>query len=324
MQGGARSGSGRIAARTKARAAPGTEAAAGNEPTGGPGPSKPAARPVAPGLYLVSTPIGNLGDIARRAIETLAGADLVACEDTRVTGKLLSLLGISAPLTPYHEHNAERARPAILAKLRDGAAVALVSDAGTPLLSDPGFRLVRACREEGIPVTSIPGASALLPAVQLSGLPCDRFLFAGFLPNKAVARRRTLGELASVPATLVFYESAQRLADALADMESVLGGREAAVARELTKLHEEVRRGPIGELAIHYARSGPPKGEVVVVVGPPKAADAPTATDLDALLTRALESQSVREAAAGVAAATGLPRRQVYARALELSGSRTR
>lgn len=323
MQGGAKSGSGRTA-RTRARAASSAGIGAGDKPSGGTDPSKPAVDRIAPGLYLVSTPIGNLGDISRRAVETLAGADLVACEDTRMTGKLLSLLGIAASLTPYHEHNAERARPAILAKLRNGAAVALVSDAGTPLLSDPGFRLVRACREEGIPVTSIPGASALLPAVQLSGLPCDRFLFAGFLPNKTVARRKMLGELAAVPATLVFYESPQRLAESLADMEAVLGMREAAVVRELTKLHEEVRRATLQQLAAHYAESGPPKGEVAVVVGPPGAAAAPTESDLDALLARALETQSVREAAAGVAAATGLPRRQVYARALELSGNRTR
>lgn len=323
MQGGARSGSGRTA-RKGARAASSAEIGAGDKPSGGPGSSKPVADRLAPGLYLVSTPIGNLGDISRRAIETLAGADLVACEDTRMTGKLLNLLGIAAPLTPYHEHNAERARPAILAKLRESAAVALVSDAGTPLLSDPGFRLVRACREEGIPVTSIPGASALLPAIQLSGLPSDRFLFAGFLPNKTVARKKTLGELAAAPATLVFYELPQRLAELLADMEAVLGAREAAVARELTKLHEEVRRNTLGQLATHYAKSGPPKGEVVVVVGPPVAAAAPTESDLDALLAQALETQSVREAAAGVAAATGLPRRHVYARALELSGNRTR
>jgi 16S rRNA (cytidine1402-2'-O)-methyltransferase len=276
--------------------------------------------PLAPGLYLVSTPIGNLGDMGARARAVLARAALVACEDTRMTGKLLTLLGIKAPLTPYHEHNAERARPAILTRLRAGEAVALVSDAGTPLLSDPGYRLVHACIEEGLPVTSIPGASALLPALQLSGLPSDRFLFGGFLPNKTAGRRKALEALAGVPATLVFYESPQRLAESLADMAAVLGERDAAVARELTKLHEEVRRGGLAALAAHYAEAGAPKGEVVVVVGPPGAATAPDAETVDALLRQALQTLSVREAAAQVAAATGIARRTLYARALTLQG----
>ena len=271
---------------------------------------------------MVATPIGNLGDITSRAIATLAGVDLVACEDTRMTGKLLSLLGLRAALTPYHEHNAERARPAILAKLRGGASVALVSDAGTPLLSDPGYRLVRECLAEGIAVTSVPGASALLPALQMSGLPCDRFLFAGFLPAKTVARKKILAELKSVPATLVFYESTQRLAASLSDMAEVLGVRDAAVARELTKLHEEIRRGTLAELTAHYESAGPPKGEATVVVGPPGEAPPPDAGDVDRLLTEALTTLSVREAAAQVAAATGLPRRPLYARAVELSQGR--
>jgi len=283
----------------------------------------PTSKP-APGLHLVATPIGNLGDISRRAAATLAGADLVACEDTRVTGKLLSLLGIEARLTPYHEHNAERARPAILARLRAGAVVALVSDAGTPLLSDPGYRLVRACLAEGIAVTSVPGPSALLPALQLSGLPCDRFLFAGFLPVKTVARNKALAEIGTASSTLVFYESPQRLAASLADMAAVLGARDAAVARELTKLHEEVRRGPLAELASHYAKAGPPKGEVVVVVGPPGAVPPPEGAELDALLAAALATAGVAEAASRVAAATGLPRRQLYARALVVAKDRRR
>lgn len=279
---------------------------------------RPGVKPLSPGLYLVATPIGNLGDMTLRAQDTLAQADLVACEDTRVTGKLLTLLGIKAPLTPYHEHNAERARPAILARLHAGGTVALVSDAGTPLLSDPGYRLVRACLDENLPVTSVPGASALLPALQLSGLPSDRFLFAGFLSNKTAARRTALSELASVPATLVFYESPQRLAESLADMAAVLGAREAAIARELTKLHEEVRRGTLADLAAHYAEAGAPKGEVVVVVGPPGEAPPPDAASIDEMLTDALRTHSVREAAEMVAVVTGIARRTLYSRALEL------
>jgi 16S rRNA (cytidine1402-2'-O)-methyltransferase len=300
------------AMRRDAKSVSGPQVEADGEPNRAPTRSKPG-----PGLHLVATPIGNLGDIGARALATLAGADLVACEDTRVTGKLLALLGLRAPLTPYHEHNAERARPALLARLRQGACVALTSDAGTPLLSDPGFRLVRACLAEGIPVTSVPGPSALLPALQLSGLPCDRFLFAG-LPAKRGARRAALAELAGVPSTLVFYEGAPRLAASLADMREVLGARAACVARELTKMHEEVRRAPLADLAAHYAAAGPPKGEVTVVVGPPPAQAAPTDVELDALLREALTTLSVREAAARVAASTGLARRTLYARAVTL------
>ncbi len=290
----------------------------GEQPNESPAGSKPAA-----GLYLVSTPIGNLDDISLRAIKLLRGADLIACEDTRVTGKLLSLLGIGGvPLASYHEHNAERARPALLARLRQGAAVALVSDAGTPLLSDPGYRLVAACLAEGLAVTSLPGASAALTALQLSGLPCDRFLFAGFLPAKEGPRRNTLAGLATVPASLVFYESPRRLAESLAEMSAVLGPRQAAVARELTKLYEEVRRGGLAELAAHYAEAGPPKGEVVVVVGPPAEAPPASPETVDEQLRRALAELSPRDAATTVAAATGLPRRQVYARAVALAKGR--
>ena len=283
-----------------------------------PNQTTPGSKPVA-GLYLVATPIGNLDDITLRALKVLKSADLIACEDTRVTGKLLSLLGIGGTtLTPYHEHNAERARPALLSRLREGAVVSLVSDAGTPLVSDPGYRLVRACLAEGLMVTSLPGPSAALTALQLSGLPCDRFLFAGFLPVKIGARRQSLQDLSAVPASLLFYESPRRLADSLAAMNEVLGQRDAAVARELTKLYEEVRRGNLAELAAHYAVAGPPKGEVVIVVGPP--AETPVAGDaeLDAALTRALASSSLRDAAAAVAVATGLPKRQVYNRAVAL------
>jgi 16S rRNA (cytidine1402-2'-O)-methyltransferase len=270
-------------------------------------------------LALVATPIGNLGDITPRAIETLKSADLVACEDTRVTGKLMALLGVSAPLAAYHDHNEARVLPALIKKLLAGDRVALVTDAGTPLLSDPGFRLVRACLAEDIKVTSVPGASAALTALQLSGLPCDRFLFAGFPPAKAAQRRAMLSELARVPATLIFYESPRRLAAALADMAAVLGPREASVARELTKLHEEVRRDSLADLAAHYAEAGPPRGEVTLVVGPPAAAQPMEESDIDRLLKNAMADQSVRESVAQVAAITGGNRRDIYARALALA-----
>ena len=305
--------------RDSARPVSRSRLSAEGQPTHKDAGSKPPQRPGAlPGLTLVATPIGNLDDITLRAVSLLKGADLVACEDTRVTGKLLSLLGISAPLTPYHEHNADRARPALLAKMQEGQAVVLVSDAGLPLVSDPGYRLVRACIAAGIPVTSAPGASAALTALQLSGLPSDRFLFAGFLPSKDGPRRATLRELAAVPATLIFYESPHRLAGSLAVLAEMLPGREGAVARELTKLYEEVRRGSLADLAAHYQAAGEPKGEIVVVVGPP-VAEAPSAEDLDQQLRRALAGMSARDAAAAVAVAIGLPKRQVYARALALA-----
>jgi len=270
----------------------------------------------------VATPIGNLGDITLRALEVLRGVALIACEDTRVTGKLLAAYGISARLSPYHEHNAERARPKLLAELARGAAVALVSDAGTPLVSDPGHKLVREALALGLPVTAVPGASAVLTALALSALPSERFLFAGFLPAKAGQRRKTLAELAAIPATLVLFETAPRLANSLADMAELLGERTAAVARELTKLYEEVRRGPLAELARHYREAGPPKGELVVVVGPPKAKEPPDAAMLDRMLEAALSEASLRDAAERVAAASGLARRRVYARALELAKRR--
>ncbi|OJX81731.1 MAG: 16S rRNA (cytidine(1402)-2'-O)-methyltransferase [Magnetospirillum sp. 64-120] len=275
--------------------------------------SKPA-----PGLYLVATPIGNMGDITFRAVETLRAADWVACEDTRVTGKLMTRLGLDRPLIPYHEHNAEKARPELIAKLKQGAVIALVSDAGTPLVSDPGYRLVRACVAENVAVTALPGASAALTALQLSALPNDRFLFAGFLPNKAAARRTALRELAAIPATLVFYESPNRLGESLADMVAVLGDRDAVVARELTKLHEEVARGDLFALAGRYA-DNPPKGEVVVVVSPPGAAAAPSEADLETRLRQVVDQGArIKDAAALVAAETGFPRRDVYALALKL------
>jgi 16S rRNA (cytidine1402-2'-O)-methyltransferase len=281
----------------------------------------PAQAPLDAGLYLVATPIGNLGDITLRALDTLRRADVIACEDSRVTGKLLAAHGIATPLTPYHEHNAPRARPKILDRIAAGAAVALVSDAGTPLVSDPGYKLVTAAVARGLPVHALPGPSAALAALTLSGLPSDRFLFLGFLPAKSAARRRALEEVASLRATLIVYESARRLPAALADMAELLGPRPAAVARELTKLHEELRRGPLDALSEDYRAAGPPKGEVVIVVAPPSedAGDGLSDDALDALLQGAMAGGSLRDAVQEVARATGRPRQEVYARALALA-----
>jgi 16S rRNA (cytidine1402-2'-O)-methyltransferase len=274
--------------------------------------------PLAPGLYVVATPIGNLRDITLRGLDVLSGADLVLAEDTRVTSKLLSAYGLSARLERYDEHAAERARPRVLAALAEGARVALVSDAGTPLVSDPGFRLVREAAAAGFDVHPIPGASALLAGLSAAGLPSDRVLFAGFPPPKPAARRSFLEELAGVRATLVFFEGGSRLAASLADMAAVLGEREAAVCRELTKLYETIVRGPLAELA-GDPRFREPKGEIVVLVGPGREAQA-TAADADAALADALGRLKPAEAAAEVAKALGLPRRDLYRRALQLRG----
>ena len=272
-----------------------------------------------PGLVIVATPIGNARDITLRALDVLGQADAIACEDTRVTGTLMARYGIDTPLVAYHEHNAPRMRPVLLDRLARGETLALVSDAGTPLVSDPGYKLVRDAIAAGIPVSAVPGASAALAALVTSGLPPDRFLFAGFLPPRTEARRSALRELASVRATLIFFESAGRLAEALVDMAVVLGAREAVVARELTKLYEELRRGSLAALQTHYADAGPPKGEIVILVGPPPAADA-TDEAIDAALRAALATASLRDAVAAVATDLGAPRRRVYARALLLSG----
>ncbi|MEZ5830713.1 MAG: 16S rRNA (cytidine(1402)-2'-O)-methyltransferase [Dongiaceae bacterium] len=274
--------------------------------------------PAAGSLILIATPIGNLGDITARALEGLKNADLIACEDSRVTAKLLAAAGIEKPLMPYHDHNAETARPKILARVRAGERVALVSDAGTPLISDPGYKLVQAAVAEGLSVTMLPGPSAPIMALALSGLPSDRFLFGGFLPSKSKARRDAITEAARAPVTLVFFETAPRLVDSLRDLQAVLGDRKAAVARELTKLFEEVRRDRLAALIAHYEEAGPPKGEIVIVVGPPEE-EAASAEDVDALLRRALATMSVKDAAATVSAATGKPKREVYARALALA-----
>ena len=271
--------------------------------------------PLPPGLYIVATPIGNLGDVTGRSADVLSRCDAVACEDTRVTGKLLKHLGISRPLWRYDDHSAAEDRARLLEALR-GKAVALVSDAGTPLVSDPGYKLVREARGAGIPVTSLPGPSAPVVALTLSGLPSDRFLFAGFLPGKDKARAETLAELAGVRATLVFFETAPRLVRALEAIGEVLPGREVAVARELTKLYEECRSGTAAELAAHYT-AHPPRGEIVLLIGPPPE-QAASASDADALLRQALTTEKPSQAAAQVAKATGLDRKALYARALEL------
>jgi 16S rRNA (cytidine1402-2'-O)-methyltransferase len=273
---------------------------------------------IAPGLHVVATPIGNLGDITLRALATLAGADLIACEDTRVTRKLLDRYAISTPLTPYHDHNAAAARPKLLRRLAEGAAVALVSDAGTPLVSDPGFKLVRAAQEAGHTVTTLPGASAALAALTVAGLPTDQFLFAGFLPPKQAARRARIAELARIPATLVVFETGPRIAVTLADLAAELGGREAAVCRELTKMHEEIRRGDLATLAQCYAGSEA-RGEIVLVIAPPSAPERPSADDTDTLLRQALARVSLKDAVGEVAVATGLSRRELYQRALALA-----
>jgi 16S rRNA (cytidine1402-2'-O)-methyltransferase len=269
-----------------------------------------------PGLYIVATPIGNLSDLSPRAAETLAGCDLIAVEDSRVTAKLLHHIGARRPMLPYHDHNADRVRPDLLARMRH-EAVALVSDAGTPLISDPGYKLVRDARAAGVPVTTIPGPSAAMAALTLAGLPTDRFLFLGFLPSKTGPRTAAIEEIASVRATLIFYESGRRLAAALAALAKGLGDRPAAVAREITKKFEETGTGTLGELAERYAAAAP-KGEIVIVVGPPGPREEAKPDDIDAALRDAMTHLSPSRAAAEVADALGIPRRQAYARAQAL------
>jgi 16S rRNA (cytidine1402-2'-O)-methyltransferase len=275
---------------------------------------------LAPGLHVVATPIGHLGDITLRALATIAAADLVLCEDTRVTRKLLDRYGLAPPLLAYHDHNAAEVRPRILQRLAQGVAIALVSDAGTPLISDPGYKLVAAAIEAGNRVYPVPGASALLAALVIAGLPTDRVYFEGFLPPKAGQRRNRIAELAEIPATLVLYETGPRLAESLADLANGLGARAAAICRELTKMFEEVRRGPLEELAAHFAKVGAPKGEIVLVIAPPDdSARAVSSEELDARLKRALARGSLKDAVAEVTDETGVSRREVYARALVLS-----
>jgi 16S rRNA (cytidine1402-2'-O)-methyltransferase len=278
-------------------------------------------RPLAPGLYVVATPIGNLGDVTLRALSTLAAADLVLCEDTRVTRKLFARYGIKTQLLAYHDHNAAAVRPRVLARLGEGAKIALVSDAGTPLVSDPGYKLVETALDAGHRVFPIPGASAALAALVAAGLPTDRFFFEGFLPAKGGQRKTRIAELAPIPATIVLYESGPRLAASLADLSQGLGVRHASVCRELTKTFEEVRRGTLTALAEHYRAAGAPKGEIVVVIAPPTEA-VTSASELDDKLQAALARGSVKDAVAEVARDTGLARREVYARALALAGEK--
>ncbi len=279
----------------------------------------PVSRLVA-GLTIVATPIGNLADVTLRALAVLAAADGILAEDTRHSRTLLSHYGIDTPLTPYHEHNAAEVRPRALGRMAKGQALALISDAGTPLISDPGFKLVTESIAAGLAVTTAPGASAALAALCVAGLPTDRFFFEGFLPPKSAGRRERINALASMPATLVFYEAPTRLAECLSDLALELGARPAAIARELTKLHEEVRRGALDALAADFAVAGPPKGEIVIVVGSGEPRTPVSGEALDGELREALRSLSIKDAASAVAARHGLPRREVYARALALAG----
>jgi 16S rRNA (cytidine1402-2'-O)-methyltransferase len=280
-------------------------------------------RPLALGLYLVATPIGNLGDISLRALAVLARADLIAAEDTRHSKKLLTHFGISCELVPYHEHNAERERPRLIERLRAGLSVALISDAGTPLISDPGYKLVREALDQGLQVTSIPGPSAALAALTGSGLPTDTFLFAGFLPPKSGPRQSRLAELAAVPATLIFFETAPRLAKSLIDMAAVLGPREAVVARELTKLHETVTRGRLDQLATESAQAETLKGELVIVVAPPTQEETEVSdAKIEELLAEALKTQSFRDAVRDVTESLGVKRTRVYELGLGITRQR--
>ena len=278
------------------------------------------AQPLSPGLYLVATPIGNLADITLRAIATLARADVVYCEDTRHSRTLMAHFGLSAPLKAYHEHNADAARPEILAALARGARIALISDAGTPLISDPGFKLVNAAMAAGYAVTSVPGPSAVISALVQSGLPTDTFLFAGFLPPKSAARQARLQELAGIPATIAFYEAPSRVVKCLADIADVMGAREVAVLRELTKLHEAARRGTAAALA-EYFTTHEPRGEFVILIGPPTAIAA-SDDDIRQRLETALSSMSLRDAADTVAAACAVARGRVYDLALAMKRER--
>ncbi len=279
------------------------------------------AEPLAPGLYLVATPIGNLADITLRALTTLARADVIYCEDTRHSRTLVAHYGIARTLRPYHEHNAEEQRPRVLADLARGARIALISDAGTPLVSDPGYKLVRDCITEGHTVVAVPGASAVMTGLCVAGLPTDTFLFAGFLPPRSGARQTRIAGLASVPATLIFFEAPTRLAETLTDLAATLGPRPAAVARELTKLHEDIARGPLPELAAHF-QSAPPKGEIVILVGPPSN-EAATDEAIVAALESALAHMSLRDAAKAVAERLSAPKARVYDLGLKLKSDRT-
>ena len=269
------------------------------------------------GLYVTSTPIGNLSDITIRALDLLKSADLIACEDKRVSGKLLAYYEIKTPTISYHDHNAQQVMPRLIAQLKEGKIVALISDAGTPLISDPGYKLVNECQKEGVMVTSLPGPSAVLCALTNAGMPTDNFLFCGFLPPKMAARQKELKKFATVQATLVYYESAKRLLVCLKDIRTVLGNRRVAVCRELTKLYEEVQKDHLDELIIYYEERATPKGEIVIIIEPP-AKNSKIIDDLDGALTDALENLTVKEAVAAVTYISGRKRKEVYKRALEI------
>lgn len=274
------------------------------------------------GLYIIATPIGNLGDITKRALDTLKAVDVVACEDTRITGKLLNAFLIKKPMIAYHEHSAAGRLPQLLQMITEGKSVALVSDAGTPLISDPGYRLVEAATKQGLFVTTLPGASAVIAALTLSGLPTNRFLFMGFAPTKTKARQDWFTAESTSSATLVYYESAKRLSGSLKDACTALGSRQAAVCREISKKFEQVVRGDLQELALRYEKDGPPKGEVVVVVAPAeqtKTAASKFDVNIDEILIKALEHMSVKSAAAFVSEITGERRKEIYQKALMLS-----
>ena len=270
------------------------------------------------GLYIVSTPIGNSGDLSHRAVNVLAGSSLIACEDTRVTAKILNIYGIRTPTISYHEYNSKKQLPRILTHLKKGDPVALVCDAGTPLISDPGYRLVEECINVSIPVSAIPGPSSALAALVISGLPTDKFFFQGFLSSRPGERLSQLRALAHIPGSLVFLESARRLPAMLSNALEALGNRQAAVCRELTKKFEEVTRGEIQDLVCAYAKSGPPRGEICVIIGPAINNDRTSDADLDRLLTQELAKNSVRDASINIATITGLSKRRIYARALDL------
>lgn len=276
------------------------------------------------GLYIIATPIGNIEDITLRALETLKQVDVIACEDTRITGKLTSHYGITAQKIPYHDHNAAEMRPRLAAMIKAGQRVALLSDAGMPLISDPGYKLVEMCAAEDIPVTCLPGPTASLTALVLSALPTDKFMFAGFLPPKSGARKTALSDIRDVPSTLIFYETAPRLIECLEDMTVTLGDRRAAVARELTKKFEEVRRGRLSELLAHYQEKGPPKGEIVIVVGAPEESQKSWSDkEIDNLIKQKIENgMSVKDASAFVASKSGAKKKDVYERALLLQGKK--
>lgn len=289
----------------------------GNDKTGRPAPQAVSMKP---GFYLVATPIGNLRDITFRALDVLSSVDLIICEDTRVTGKLMNAYGFKKKMQVYNDHSTENQRESLIKAVEEGQSVAVLSDAGTPLVSDPGYKLVRGAIEKNLYVTAVPGPNAALPALQLSGLPTDQFSFLGFLPPKSAARQTALQKWETTPGSLVVYETGPRLVDSLQDMRQVLGNREVAVMRELTKMYEEARRGKLSDMILHYMEKGAPKGEIVIVLGS-GVAETVSGESIETQLKAALEKMSVRDAAEMVAKATGKPKKAIYTLALKLSTS---